>query len=58
MCMHRFNQKFCLVVLEVLLIVSYALVEAASLLSPGTSGVSRKSPAGAASSSPDMGTLC
>lgn len=31
---------------RVLLIVSYALVEMTGLLSPGTSGVSRKSPAG------------
>lgn len=46
MCMGCCNQKFCLVILEGFVIVSYTLVEMTGLLSPGTSGVSRKSPAG------------
>lgn len=46
MCMHRFNQKFCLVVLEDSVLVSTAPVEMTGLLSRGTVGASGKSSAG------------
>ena len=46
MCMHRFNQKFCLVVLEGSVLVSSAPVEMTDLLSRGTVGASGKSSAG------------